>query len=95
MVLGVIHGGYNEEPGSVRAKFCWRGNQMFGQLDQELRFGFNRNGSLVIAFTEADLKMLHTLKHRGEVGKEHCKEKGLKFRKLGQRSEAPADSESR
>lgn len=64
---GVIHAGYNEENGSVRAKFCWAGNQMFPQLDKELRFGFSRNGSLVVAFNEDDLKMLDRLKHRGEV----------------------------
>lgn len=63
----MIHAGYNEENGSVRAKFCWAGNQMFPQLDRELRFGFCKNGSLVVAFSEDDLKMLERLKHRGEV----------------------------
>jgi glycerol-3-phosphate dehydrogenase len=48
----VIHSGYNEENGSVRAKFCASGNQMFADLDRELRFGYNKNGSLVIAFTQ-------------------------------------------
>ena len=37
---GIIHAGYDDKPGSVRAKFCWNGNQMFPKLDKELKFGY-------------------------------------------------------
>ena len=32
--------GFDDKPGSNRAKYCWAGNQMFPQLDRELHFGF-------------------------------------------------------
>eukprot|EP01126_Amoeba_proteus_P000449 TRINITY_DN10128_c0_g1_i2.p1 TRINITY_DN10128_c0_g1~~TRINITY_DN10128_c0_g1_i2.p1 ORF type:complete len:553 (-),score=125.38 TRINITY_DN10128_c0_g1_i2:99-1757(-) len=57
----------DDQPGSVRAKFCWAGNQMFTKLDEELHFGFNRNGSLVVATTEEQEKMLDVLLRRGET----------------------------
>lgn len=31
---GIVHAGYDDKPGSVRAKFCWPGNQMFPKLDE-------------------------------------------------------------
>ena len=46
---GIVHAGYDDAPGSNRAKFCPPGNRMFPQLDKELKFGFQRNGSLVVA----------------------------------------------
>ena len=45
----------------VRAKYCWAGNQMFPQLDRELHFGFQRNGSLVVARTDEDRLLLQEL----------------------------------
>lgn len=64
---GIVHAGYDDTPGSKRAHYCWRGNQMFPQLDRELRFGFQRNGSLVLAFDAEEMKHLHELKERGEA----------------------------
>ena len=26
---GIVHAGYDDKPGSVRARFCWPGNQMY------------------------------------------------------------------
>lgn len=49
----------------VRAKYCWPGNQMFPQLDEELHFGFQKNGSLVVARCEEDVALLHELMERG------------------------------
>lgn len=63
---GIVHAGFDDTPGSVRAKYCWKGNQMFPQLDRELRFGYQRNGSLVLATTPAEVEHLHELKRRGE-----------------------------
>ncbi len=53
--------------GSNRAKFCWPGNQMFAALDEDLHFGYQKNGSLVIAFSEEDMRHLEELKKRGET----------------------------
>jgi L-2-hydroxyglutarate oxidase LhgO len=64
---GIVHAGYDDKPGSNRAKYCWKGNQMFAALDKELRFGYQTNGSLVLAFKEADKKVLKDLLKRGET----------------------------
>lgn len=64
---GIVHAGYDDTPGSVRAKFCWPGNQMFVQLDKELKFGYQRNGSLVIARGADDEAHLKELLKRGEI----------------------------
>jgi len=62
---GIVHAGYDDKPGSVRAQHCWKGNQMFAQLDRELRFGYQKNGSLVVAFNDEDVKELNNLLQRG------------------------------
>ena len=62
---GLVHAGYDDKPGSVKAKYRWPGNQMFPQLDRELRFGFQMNGSLVVAKSEEDMRILDDLMERG------------------------------
>ena len=62
---GIVHAGYDDTPGSVRARFCWPGNQMFAQLDKELRFGYQMNGSLVLATSEEEKATLRELMERG------------------------------
>lgn len=64
---GIVHAGYDDTPGTNHAKYCWPGNQMFAALDRDLRFGYQKNGSLVVAFNDADLKHLDELKQRGET----------------------------
>ena len=64
---GIVHAGYDDKPGTNRAKYCWKGNQMFKSLDKELRFGYQLNGSLVIATSPSELKILDELMKRGEV----------------------------
>jgi L-2-hydroxyglutarate oxidase LhgO/bacterioferritin-associated ferredoxin len=68
---GIVHAGYDDKPGTNRAKYCWKGNQMFSQLDKELRFGYQKNGSLVIAMNGEneinDRKELQTLLERGKI----------------------------
>jgi glycerol-3-phosphate dehydrogenase len=64
---GIVHAGYDDTPGTNRAKYCWRGNQMFAQLDRELRFGYQKNGSLVVAFNDKDREHLEVLKKRGDT----------------------------
>jgi len=64
---GIVHAGYDDEPGSVRAKFCPAGNRMFPALDKDLKFGFQRNGSLVVARSPQDEDTLRELLQRGET----------------------------
>jgi len=63
---GIVHAGFDDTPGTNRAKFCWPGNQMFPQLDKELHFGYQKNGSLVLAITKEEVAHLNDLKARGE-----------------------------
>eukprot|EP00931_Biecheleriopsis_adriatica_P101063 TRINITY_DN76285_c0_g1_i1.p1 TRINITY_DN76285_c0_g1~~TRINITY_DN76285_c0_g1_i1.p1 ORF type:complete len:663 (-),score=110.89 TRINITY_DN76285_c0_g1_i1:198-2186(-) len=63
---GIVHAGYDDKPGTMRAKFCWKGNQMFPQLDRELHFGYEKTGSLVIARDESELAVLDELMERGK-----------------------------
>jgi len=62
---GVIHAGYDDEPESVRAKYCVHGNEMYTSLSQELGFQFKRVGSLVVAFQQEDLHVLESLLESG------------------------------
>ena len=34
---GIVHAGFDDQPGTNRARLCWKGNQMFPQLDRELK----------------------------------------------------------
>ena len=62
---GIVHAGYDDKPGTVKSKYCWPGNQMFPQLDRELHFGYQRNGSLVVAKGKDDEEILKMLMERG------------------------------
>lgn len=62
---GIVHAGFDDTPGSNRSKYCWPGNQMFPKLDEELHFGYQRNGSLVLARGPEEEKVLQELLERG------------------------------
>lgn len=64
---GIVHAGYDDKPGTNRAKYCWKGNQMFPQLDRELRFGYQLNGSMVLATQEEERQELQNLLERGKI----------------------------
>ncbi|HQP58269.1 MAG TPA: FAD-dependent oxidoreductase, partial [Petrotogaceae bacterium] len=61
----IIHAGYDDEPSSVRAKFCVKGNAMYTNLSQELDFEVKRIGSLVAAFNEEEINTITELYNRG------------------------------
>jgi glycerol-3-phosphate dehydrogenase len=63
---GIVHGGYAEKPGSVKAKFSSRGNSMYKQLNDELNFGFAQTGSFVIGFDEKDAEKIQELFDQGQ-----------------------------
>ncbi|POZ93430.1 NAD(P)/FAD-dependent oxidoreductase [Petrotoga halophila] len=60
----IIHGGYDDEPGSVRAEFCYRGNKLYDEISQELSVEVKRVGSHVVALNEDDLKAIDELEER-------------------------------
>ena len=59
---GIIHGGYNEKKGTLKAKLNLEGNEMMDDLAKELEFPFKRNGALVLAFDEEELKQIRRIK---------------------------------
>lgn len=62
---GIVHGGYDAKPGTLKAKFNVAGNAMFDALARELDFPFKRNGSMVLCFDKADIGKLQELKEQG------------------------------
>jgi glycerol-3-phosphate dehydrogenase len=62
----IVHGGYDDPPGSVRAMFAAPGNEMYDKLSEELEFDFLRTGSYVVAFKREDVEYLKDLKERGK-----------------------------
>lgn len=62
---GIVHGGYDAKPGTLKAKFNVAGNAMFDALARELDFPFKRNGSMVLCFDKADIGKLLELKAQG------------------------------
>lgn len=61
----IVHAGYDAVPGSFKARFNVEGNRMMEALSRELDFPFKRNGSLVLAFSEAEHTALEALYERG------------------------------
>lgn len=62
---GIVHGGYDAKHGSMKGFFSRKGNRMFEQLDKELNFGYLECGSLVLGYSEEDLKVLEALLDNG------------------------------
>ena len=62
---GIVHAGFDPLPGSLKAKMNVQGNAMMEKTAEELGVSFRRNGSLILAFTEEDCKVLRKLYERG------------------------------
>ncbi|MCR4580385.1 MAG: FAD-dependent oxidoreductase [Treponema sp.] len=62
---GIIHAGYDPTPGSLMAKLNVQGSAMYEQLSRELHFDYKKIGSLVVAFSDADMEHIKKLYERG------------------------------
>ncbi|KAI8896170.1 FAD dependent oxidoreductase [Globomyces pollinis-pini] len=62
---GIIHGGFDDKPGSLKAKVSHKGNLMWPLLNEQLNFGFKMVGSFVLAFNSEDERILEELLKRG------------------------------
>lgn len=58
---GLVHGGYDPKPGTLKAKLNVEGNRRYAKIAEELGFAFRRNGSLVLGFSENDRPRLEAL----------------------------------
>jgi glycerol-3-phosphate dehydrogenase len=64
---GLIHAGFDPNPGSLKARFNVEGNKIFPSLTSELNIPFKQIGALVIACSDSELSSLDRLKKRGEL----------------------------
>ncbi|MDO6356010.1 NAD(P)/FAD-dependent oxidoreductase [Caloramator sp. CAR-1] len=62
---GIVHAGYDAKEGTLKAKFNVLGSQMYEEVCKELDVPYKRNGSLVLAFDDEDMKQIETLYERG------------------------------
>ena len=61
----IVHAGFDAEPGTLKAQYNVEGNALMEAVTGELSVPFRRNGSMVLAFSEEDLKTLRDLQERG------------------------------
>lgn len=62
---GIVHAGYDPEPGTRMAELNVLGNRMIEQLARDLDIPYQKCGSLVLAFDETDRETIQTLYERG------------------------------
>lgn len=63
---GIIHGGFDPVPGTLKAKMNTEGVALLYQAAKELNVPYKNNGSMVLAFGEDEEKTLEVLYERGK-----------------------------
>lgn len=63
---GIIHGGFDPVPGTLKAKMNTLGVPLLYAAARELNVPHENNGSMVLAFGAEEEKTLYELKERGE-----------------------------
>lgn len=64
---GVIHAGYNLQPGSAKARYCHDGNHRLRAYCQDRGITMHQGGILVVAKQEADVATVKELKRRADA----------------------------
>jgi glycerol-3-phosphate dehydrogenase len=62
---GIVHAGYDPEPGTLKAKLNIWGSAMMPALSRELDFDYRQNGAMVVCFDPEGLPKLKALYERG------------------------------
>lgn len=62
---GVVHAGFHETPGTLKAKLCVRGNLLYEQWAEELHFPFKRCGILMVATDDEQAHQIESLYEKG------------------------------
>ncbi|MCI6857856.1 MAG: NAD(P)/FAD-dependent oxidoreductase [Eubacterium sp.] len=80
----VIHPGYDPHPGTMKAKLNPPGARMYPKLAKELGFKIRQTGTLVVAYSDRDLKkvdeLLNNAKVNGVLGVEKLNQEQLRNR---------------
>ena len=63
----MIHGGFDDKPGSVKARFSGKGNRLYHELKDVLDFHLDECGSYVCAFDEKDKAHIEELLEQGRA----------------------------
>lgn len=63
---GIVHAGYDPEPGTVKAKLNVLGSQMMEEICKELGVKYRKNGALVVGYTDEDEITIRELYERGQ-----------------------------
>ena len=63
---GIVHAGYDDEPNTVRSRFCVPGNAQWSVVADELDIDLQRIGSHVVAFQKEERNALDDLLARGQ-----------------------------
>lgn len=66
---GIVHGGYDPEPGTLKAQMNTAGVELLFQAAKELNVPCKRNGSMVCAFSPEEEPQLEMLYQRGQINK--------------------------
>ena len=61
----IVHAGFDAKADSLKARFNVRGSEMMEKVTKELGVKYQKNGSLVIGFTEEDRETIQELYERG------------------------------
>lgn len=61
----IVHAGFDAKVGSLKARMNVRGSEMMPKIAAELGVKYQKNGSLVIGFTEEDREIIKELYERG------------------------------
>ncbi len=63
----MIHGGFDDKPGSMKARLCVPGNKKWHKLKDELDVHLDECGSYVCAFNDEEIKHLELLLKQGKA----------------------------
>ena len=64
---GVIHSGFNQAPGTLKAKFCVAGNARLRAYSRERGVQFEECGTFVISRTNGEGRVIRELERRGRL----------------------------
>lgn len=64
---GVVHSGFNQKPGTLKAKLCVEGNRLMREYCEKNKVPFLPLGTVVTAVTDQEVPVLEELKKRGDT----------------------------
>lgn len=62
---GIVHAGFDAKEGTLKALLNVRGSEMMESVAEELGVHYRKNGSLVVGFTDEDMRAIAALYERG------------------------------